>query len=189
MALLSFSKEEWWQTSNAVYDQTSHLSRVLGRYGLVEQAAFFEQHRAKLDEVWQRTRSQANPDAYRGNFVDIYDHFLRRLPETSETLQELLGESWKTGLLIDGKFKTQDGEIIFGFSNIKEPRGIGNGQPVVGFLPFMVRRLITADKETTFFGTPRPRTSYAAKRLAMGYDAPLHPALSWKKKPPELKKG
>ena len=87
----------WWEWSDIVYDQMGIVGRTLGEYGRAKEAAFFRRYRAELKELWLETHERPDNNNYRHNYATIYRRFLRELPVTARTLQDLLDEDWRGG--------------------------------------------------------------------------------------------
>lgn len=202
----------WWEWSDIVYDQMGIVARTLSEHGRAKEAAFFRFYRAELKELWLKTHQRTDNDNYRHNYATIYRRFLRELPVTARTLQDLLDDDWRGGFMDtppemrggyaktinDGKtgndkddeedqsgkggkqgggcgaggFRTMRGAQIFGYPDYDNPRGIADGWPRQGYLPYVMRNMILGQVGFLYLGALKPREGVTpGSTPALGYDA------------------
>ncbi len=184
----------WWEWSDIVYDQMGIVARTLGEHGRDKEAAFFRHYRAELKELWLKTHHRPDSDNYRQNYATIYKRFLRELPVTARTLQDLLDEDWRGGIedLVaateaekarngcsgksggggSGGFRTMRGAEIFGYPDLDKPRGIADGWPRPGYLPYVMRNMILGQVGFLYMGALKPREGITpGSTPVLGYEA------------------
>ena len=177
----------WWEWSDIVYDQMGIVGRTLGEHGRVKEADFFRHYREELKELWLATHGRPDSDNYRHNYATIYKRFLRELPVTARTLQDLLNEDWRGGIDEDddddgksgrsggtgsGGFRTMRGAMIFGYPDYDNPRGIADGWPRPGYLPYVMRNMILGQIGFLYLGALKPREGVTpGSTPALGYEA------------------
>lgn len=180
----------WWEWSDIVYDRMGIIGRTLREHGRQKEADFFSHYRAELKELWLETHDRPDGDNYRHNFATIYKRFLRELPATARTLQDLLNEDWRGGIDDDdddgragksggttgaggsGGFRTMRGAQIFGYPDYDNPRGIADGQPRQGYLPYVMRNMVLGQVGFLYLGALKPREGITpGSTPALGYEA------------------
>ena len=180
----------WWEWSDIVYDQMGIVGRTLGEHGRLKEADFFRHYRAELKALWLTTHGRPDSDNYRQNYATIYKRFLRELPVTARTLQDLLNEDWRGGVDdtddaggqgksgrsggggSNGGFRTMRGAMIFGFQDFDNPRGIADGQARPGYLPYVMRNMIMGQVGFLYLGALKPREGVTpGSTSALGYEA------------------
>jgi hypothetical protein len=180
----------WEEWSDIVYDRMGVIASTLAEHARDNESNFFNHYRDELKELWLKTRSRERDEQYRQNYATIYKRFLRELPATAETLQELLGDDWRNGFAEigcdhsernggrrggggdNGGFKTSRGAMIFGFPDYDYPRGIADGWPRPGYLTFVMRNLILGQVGFLYMGALKPRDGITpGSTPVLGYEA------------------
>jgi hypothetical protein len=184
----------WEEWSDIVYDRMGVVSQTLLEHGRDKEANFFNHYRAELKDLWLRTRDRARDEIYRQNYAEIYRRFLRELPATAQTLQDLLDDDWRGGFTDcthhnenegddhkgtkgkkgkgdNGGFRTARGAMIFGYPDYDNPRGIADGWPRPGYLPFVMRSMIIGQVGFLYMGALKPRDGITpGSTPALGYE-------------------
>lgn len=182
----------WWEWSDIVYDRMGIIGRTLREHRRHKEADFFAHYRAELKELWLETHDRPDGDMYRHNYAQIYRRFLRELPVTARTLQDLLNEDWRGGIEEDddkkepwrgksgrsggagsgGGFRTMRGALIFGYPDYDNPRGIADGWPRPGYLPYVMRNMILGQMGFLYLGALKPREGVTpGSTPVLGYQA------------------
>ncbi|MBI1273214.1 MAG: hypothetical protein GC131_03905 [Alphaproteobacteria bacterium] len=176
----------WEEWSDIVYDRMGVIAATLFEHAREKEAKFFEFYRAELKELWLKTKDSQRDELYRQNYAMIYRRFLRELPKTAETLQDLLGDDWRAGFSevperrkgeqTDGDnggigFKTLRAAMIFGYPDYDNPRGIADGWPRPGYLTFVMRNMILGQVGFLYMGALKPRDGITPGSMpALGYE-------------------
>ncbi|MEJ0061687.1 MAG: hypothetical protein WDO70_00415 [Alphaproteobacteria bacterium] len=187
----------WWEWSDIVYDQMGVIQYTLAEHDREKEADFFRYYRSELKALWLKTqRDREHGDLYRHNYAMVYRRFLRELPDTSKTLQDLLHDDWRGGFAANddgekknsgeksggetggktgggaGGFRTMRGAEIFGYPDYDKPRGIADGWPRPGYLPFVMRNMILGQVGFLYLGALKPREGATPGNMpVLGYDA------------------
>lgn len=154
----------WHKFGGHVIDRLTNIADVYRRHGQDTTAQEIERHIWKLNALRAATKNHPDKSQLRQNYADAFRRVLRRMKTYADDMQYFLGCEWW------GNWPNDEAAGIFGLGDMTEPKGIGDGTPILpGYLPYVMKNLILEQTGFLWMGWLKPRMGITGALPAEGY--------------------